>query len=347
MPKNRKNTNHCKVCYQKILNLLIGLFLQNFYSEIIKFAFENSKTTLLLIVNLVVEKDKAVTNEDVLKIAFYIASFAHTVNRDNNSFLKLKSALLQKQGLTNEGLDAFTAFGITESCRALRNQKEFFAGISDEVIKAAAKKHPHQVTIDNLDIRIADTPHNMMLEYVEIEQVNTAHLDISSKTFDEMSQFFHTDTLLLDSSDNQDLLKHLEKVTALTVGRVLAERVPGAEFLKSHLEEHYQHPNSNLNSAILYTKKPQYLSENVNSEMILMLEQMQQDFLNLSAELVSEKASFLNDLEVMKMGETDVDVREAAENRVHSAILETGEFIGTFYCTSFITLVLASKLGCN
>ena len=301
---------------------------KNVYFEIIKFAFQNSKTTLVLIVNLVVQKNKAVTNDDVLKVAFYLASFAHTVNRDNNAFLKLKSLLLQKEGLTNEGLDVFTAFGITESSRALRNQKEFFAGISDEVVKAAAQKHPHQVTLDNLDMKIAETPHHMTLEYVEIEQSSTKHLDKNSKSFDEMSQFFNKNTLLLTSPENQVNLKHLEKVTAITVGRILAERVPGAHFLKILLDNHYQHPNSNPKPAILYTKKPQYLHENVNSEMILMCDQMQQDFLNLSAELTSDKTSFLNDIELMKKVDIDDRVREAAEMRVHSSVLETGEFIG-------------------
>ena len=90
--------------------------------------------------NLIVKKDNQVSTSDVIRIALSLSSFAHSVNRENNAIAKLKSTLLQREGLTNEGLDSFLVAGLTESSRSQRNVKDFFAGISNEVLKSAANK---------------------------------------------------------------------------------------------------------------------------------------------------------------------------------------------------------------
>ena len=167
--KIRMNTETRNVCQQMEFSSVLEDFLQlskssldsplqtfppninqNLYHEIIKFGLHKSEDTVLFLLNFLVEKDKPVETDHVVKLAFLFSTIAHSVNRDNKALVKLKSLLMQSSGVTNEGLDAFLTLGMSESSRSLRNQKDFLAGIATQVVKAAAKRFPHQSTVDNL-----------------------------------------------------------------------------------------------------------------------------------------------------------------------------------------------------
>ena len=123
---------------------------QNIYSDIIRYFLENVENTVSFFLNILVEKSKAVDAKDVIQMAFLLSYIAHSVSRGNDAVVKLKSLLLQKQGLTYEGLDDLAILGVTETGRSLRNQKEFLASISLDLVKSAASQYPYQSTIDNL-----------------------------------------------------------------------------------------------------------------------------------------------------------------------------------------------------
>ena len=304
---------------------------KNIYSEIIRFSMIHCRQTVLFLLNLIAQKDKQITPNDVVRIAIFLSSIAHAVNRENNSLAKLKSVLLQKEGLTNEGLDALLVAGISVSSRSQRNARDFFAGIASQVLKSAAKIYPHVRTMDNLDIRCGGQTHHLTQEFVEIEQKDTKHLDKESKSFDEKKNLFKNDTILMTSKENEQLLTHLKNVVAITIGRILSERVPEASFLKSFFANHYAHPNQNLNPkpAIIFIQKPLYLHEIVNEEMIQILESVQLDFLMLTAELVDDKDGFLSDLSLLQNKDSDPNARNAAAARIHLAVQESGEYIGS------------------
>ena len=122
----------------------------NLYHEIIKFSLERSRSTVMYFLNMIVDRTKPVSVNDVIHVAFIISYLAHSVNRENDALAKLKALSLYKEGTTTEGLDAAGVLGVTESSRSLRNQKDFLAGIVAELVKSAAKTYPHQSTIDNL-----------------------------------------------------------------------------------------------------------------------------------------------------------------------------------------------------
>ena len=185
--------------------------------------------------------------------------------------------------------------------------------------------------MDNLDIRCGGQTHHLTQEFVEIEQKDTKHLDKESKSFDEKKNLFKNDTILMTSKENEQLLTHLKNVVAITIGRILSERVPEASFLKSFFANHYAHPNQNLNPkpAIIFIQKPLYLHEIVNEEMIQILESVQLDFLMLTAELVDDKDGFLSDLSLLQNKDSDPNARNAAAARIHLAVQESGEYIGS------------------
>ena len=319
---------------------------QNLYSEIIKFGLSHSRNTILFLMNIVTKKDQSVTPDDVIKIAFLLSSFASSVNRENNSLLKIKSTLLQRCGLSNEGLDSCQALGVTESSRSQRRIKDFFAGISQEVLKASAKLYPHVSTMDNLDFKAANQLHHMTLEYIEIEKDDTKQLDKKSLEFDEIVDLFHLETILLKKEKNVVLLKHFEKVTAITIGRILAKRVPAASFLTHLLDNHYDHPDFKCDPqpSILFTKKPLYLQETKNEDMIKICMSVQLDFLTLSAELASDKEAFLIDFEMIQSQDCEASIREAAEQRIHAEVIQSGEFIGYGDLLTFLKFYDAKRL---
>ena len=257
-------------------------------------------------------------------------ALAHKVSRENNALVKLKTLLVDKEGATLEGVDALAALGVTESSRSLRNLKNFLSGISPELIKSSAQNFPHQSTIDNLDLKIDDVLHQMTLEFIELEQHCTSDLDTTEKSVEEALEFFDEDTLLLTSDKNKELLNQLEKVVATSVGREIASRVPGAQFLNKALKNHHDHPTSKLdrNPAILFVKKPQYLSEMKNTDMIKICQKLQLDFLELTAEHVLDKEAFLVDLKLANTIDCDIPEREEADKRIHDSVREAGLYIG-------------------
>ena len=179
-------------------------------------------------------------------------------------------------------------------------------------------------------MKINDVPHQLTLEYIQLEQHCTKNLNTADKPLDEILSFFHEDRLLLSSPANQDLLTHLKKVVAVTVGRILGERVSGAQFLKKFLPNHYDHPNSlqEAKPAVTFVKKPQYLHEMKNSDMIKICKTLQSDFLYLTAEHVSNKEAFLCDLKLAHDIDSDIIEREAAEKRLHDEVKAAGVYIG-------------------
>ena len=170
----------------------------------------------------------------------------------------------------------------------------------------------------------------MTIEYIEVEQTCTKNLCKDKKAFEDTVRLFEKNTILLTSDSNQELLEHLKKVVAISVGRILADRVPGARFLKNLLKNHYEHPNSDLErkNAVIFVKKPQYLHEMKNSEMIEICRNLQLEFLELTAEHVANKESFLSDLKLVQEVDSDIIERKEAEKRIHREVLEAGEFIG-------------------
>ena len=87
----------------------------NVYSNIITFAVNNCPEVLHMLVDILVKKDVPVQEKDVLRVSFLFSSLAHGISRHNNSVTKVKSLVLQSQGLTVTGLDKLALLGISES----------------------------------------------------------------------------------------------------------------------------------------------------------------------------------------------------------------------------------------
>ena len=78
---------------------------ENIYSEIIKLAKSEAKDVLAFLCNVIVPKDQPISQEHVVRVGDIFSTFAHSVSRNQNALSKLKSIVLQSEGLTTAGID--------------------------------------------------------------------------------------------------------------------------------------------------------------------------------------------------------------------------------------------------
>ena len=78
--------------------------------------------------------------------------------------------------------------------------------------------------------------------------------------------------------------------------------------------------------------------------MIKIARSEQEDFLLWVAEQASDKEGFLSDLKIIKSHVFDRKVLEEAEKRVHSAVLEAGEYVGHGDLLTFQQFYVAKRL---
>ena len=240
---------------------------KNTYSEIIELALTNAPDFLLLVINLAVKHENPLTEKDVIKIAFLFSQFAGCVNSKNNVMKKIKSITLKCNGLTNDGLDCMATLGAAETSRSFRNDRDFMASISDEILKSYAKTMMAQFTFDNLDLQINHNPHHLTLNFLEFEQTNTSELSTSdSKSFEEMKNLFGLETVLMQSDQNKLLFDHYKERVAGTLGRLFGKEIPKVKWMLDVFPKHYSHPNSGTASrkSLTHVDKPMYLQETKN-----------------------------------------------------------------------------------
>ena len=300
---------------------------RNLYADIVSFGIDHSEGLVAFLLNLLVKKEERVEQKDIVRLGFLYSMLAHSVSMNNNCMMKIKSLLLQSHGLTNDGLDVFSALGVAETGRSTLNTTDLLAEATDFIMRENSKTKTTQATIDNLDMG----SQHMTLEYIQFELKDADSLSQVSLESSQVPELFKLSQILITDPKNKDELDHIQKIVANTVGRLLGERVPAVNILRKYLPLHYKHKNSSNKKtpADLIIVKPEGLQETVNSEMVEYLDKVQMRFLvNEVAESLEDKKAFLDDLEVIQDTETSDGVRQAAENRVKEAVLSHGVWIG-------------------
>lgn len=300
---------------------------KNLYKEIIDFALIYSEDLLLTLLSLTVKNENQVKVKDVIQLGYLFAALAESVSSSNNVMKKVKSFTLKSCGLTNQGLDSLAVVGASVSSRAYRNDRDMFAGISEEIAKQYAKKGIPQFTFDNLDLQINHSMHHFTLNYMEFENKNTAGLKSESLSRSDMLEFFTLDTVLLDKDSK--LFEHYKFITVLTLGRLLGKEIPGLSWLLEVFPKHYDHPNRDTagNKSLIHVSKPLYYQETVNDDMHKIMSSLQLEYLILAAEQATHKDVYLASLRKILSVECSEEERVAAEQVIKDQILQTGELI--------------------
>ena len=242
---------------------------------------------------------------------------------------KTKSLSTKSNGLTNTGLDVLATVGIFETSRSYRNDRDFLASLSEEILKSYAKIAVAQITFDNMDMSMGGVMHHMTLPILEFETEDTSNLSTEEKSFEEALDYFSNETVLITSDFNKPLFEHYKYVTAWTLAELLGEEVEEFSWLKKVFPKHYEHPNSGTSSrkSTIFVQKPLNFSENANNEMIAIMEILQSKYLHLVGEQSKDKETFFKDLKSIYSVDLDEDVREAAEMRIKEEVKSAGELI--------------------
>jgi hypothetical protein len=191
------------------------------YSDIISFGLEHSRGIILFLLKLFVKNDKPVQEKDVVRIAFFFSLLAHAVCMKNNALAKTKSLLLQAQGITVEGLDALSFLGICEAGNATRKSSDLLAEVTDSLLKMSCKTYPTQTTIDNLDFM----EEHLTIDFKQVEGTITSHLSNIGMSSMEVPNLFDQKEILIEEEKHTLELRHIEKVVANTVGRLIGDRL--------------------------------------------------------------------------------------------------------------------------
>jgi hypothetical protein len=104
---------------------------ENIYCEIVKLADSKAKEVLSVICSVILPKNQPVSKDDVIRVADIFSTLAHTVSRKQNALAKLKSIVLQTEGLSTSGLDRLARLKGTESSTTLSRGRHLLVELGE------------------------------------------------------------------------------------------------------------------------------------------------------------------------------------------------------------------------
>ena len=131
---------------------------------------------------MVIKRGEPILPSHVFKVSTLFSTICYVANRDLDAMVKLRSLVLQLDGLSNIGLDSMSDIGLAQCARSLSNHRDLLADIGTAVLDNTAWSFPYQSTLDNCDIQ----SEHLTIEVIEKETIDTSHLST-----DKMSKVSH------------------------------------------------------------------------------------------------------------------------------------------------------------
>ena len=324
----------------------------NIYHEIIKLANAEAREMLSFLCNTIVPKDEPVKKEHVIRVADIFSTFAHSVSKHQNALAKLKSVVLQTEGLSTAGLDRLAKLKGTECSTTLSRGRHLLVELGEASFRANVKKgRSYTITCDNLNLK----QQNMTQSVIHMDAQDTSQLNNIPLDPKHIPNLFETDNFLLSSPQHQDMMRHFSYVVAIRVGNVLGKTVQDASKLVKYLPSSHCHGGSKEEKkpSEIFIPPPDYLNETDNSEFFEFCLKKQSEFLDAVGESVDNKSQFVDDLALIKCtkmiesgvleSELEVEAREDAEGRVHRQVEKFGRWIGFGDALTFKQFHLGAK----
>ena len=310
---------------------------ENIYAEVVKLACNEAKEVLAFLCSVIVPKDQPIGKQEVIRVADMFSTLAHSVSKKQNALSKLKSVVLQAEGLITAGIDRVAKVKGAECSATLSRGRYLLGELGDSSFKSRVKQgRSFTITCDNLNLR----QQNMTQAIIHMDKFDTAHLPDETFPLESIDDLFKMENFLLSSPRHVELLKHLKYVVAVRLGNILGEYDDEAQELKKFLPKSHKHGGSDDEKvpSEIFISPPDYLNEMENAEFFKFCLKKQSEFLYAVAESVENRGAFLDDLEtimcvkVIDTGilESDLEVltRENAERRVHEEVGRFGRWIG-------------------
>ena len=254
-----------------------GSVNSNVYCDVVEYGMKHCPRLLHFVVNMVTRRGEPVLPSHVLKCATLLSSICYAANHELDALVKLRSLTLQVDGLNNIGLDTLSDLGLTQCARSLSNHRDLFAQLGPNVMSLTAVRCPYQSTIDNCDFQ----SEHLTVETIEKETIDTSHLSTDRLSKEEALKLFSKEELFLGNKKHEKEVKHLKKVLAIGVARILSDARPEARHLQKLLPKHHEHENSKkeLSPALTFILKPYPYQETKNPDTIKLLLRLQRQFL--------------------------------------------------------------------
>ena len=309
---------------------------ENIYCEIIKLANCEAREVLSFLCNLLLPKDKPIEKDDVIRVADMFGTLAHTVSKNQNALAKLKSVVLQKEGLSSAGLDRLAKLKGAECSTTQSKGRHMLVELGEASFRSRVKEgKSFTITIDNLNLKSQNmTQSVLIMEPDDTHQLSNEPIDPST-----LSKLFETSNFLLSAPQNKDMLLHFKNVVSIKVGNILAASVKEASKLKRFLPSRCsEESRANIVPSEVFIPPPDYLNETENAEFFQFCLKKQGEFLSAVSESADDKDAFKSDLELVKCTkvvesgiletESEVKAREDAEERVWKQVERFGKWIG-------------------
>ena len=145
---------------------------ENVYCQIAEHGMHTCPQLISLAISLVVRKEDPVLPSYVLKIATLFSTMCFSANHDIGGLVKLRSMILQADGLTNMGLEILSDCGLAKCSRSLSNHRDLFADVGRGVMDNTAARFPFQSIFDNCDLQ----QEHLTVEVIQRETIDTSHL---------------------------------------------------------------------------------------------------------------------------------------------------------------------------
>ena len=325
---------------------------ENIYCEIVKLADSKAKEVLSVICSVILPKNQPVSKDDVIRVADIFSTLAHTVSRKQNALAKLKSIVLQTEGLSTSGLDRLARLKGTESSTTLSRGRHLLVELGESSFQSRVKNgQSFSVICDNLNLK----QQNMTQSVIHFDSIPTHHLSNVALDPKLLPKLFDSENFLLGSPENKAMLDHFNYVTAVRVGKSLVENVNEASKLNKclpHVHKHGRQKEEIVQSEI-FIPPPDYLNETDNAEFFEFCLKKQSEFLNSVAESVEDKTAFVKDLNLIRCvkvlesgvleSEEEVAAREKAEKRVLEQVEHFGRWVGFGDALTFKQFWLGAK----
>ena len=325
---------------------------ENIYCEIVKLADDKAKEVLSVICCLILPKNQPVSNDDVIRVADMFSTLAHTVSRKQNALAKLKSVVLQTEGLSTSGLDRLARLKGTESSTTLSRGRHLLVELGESTFRSKVRSGQcFSLICDNLNLN----KQNMTQSVIHFDSIATNHLSNEPLDPKFLPELFESEKFLLSSSENKPMLDHLKYVAAVRVGNILVENVKEASRLKKFLPHVHKtgRDKEEIVRSEVFIPPPDYLNEADNAEFFEFCLKKQSEFLDAVAESVEDKVAFVEDLNVIKCvkvldtgvleSDEEVIARENAEKRVLEQVQHYGGWVGFGDALTFKQFWLGAK----
>ena len=106
-------------------------------------AKKEAEGVLAFLCALVVPKDQPVGKEEVVRVADLFSTLAHTVSKKQNALAKLKSIVMQAEGLTSAGLDRMSRLRGTECSATLSRGRHLLAELGESSFDQGSSRATH------------------------------------------------------------------------------------------------------------------------------------------------------------------------------------------------------------